>query len=109
MNSPKCGSVAKLLSAGGVFCTLYSKAIYALSLSNSSSTEFYRVNHIIDGMTLHNGKLYWTDSLVGRIASLDINAARRQHQVLKPGLSKPRAIVVTNRCDLVVWTKRESV
>lgn len=79
------------------------KAIYALSLSNSSSTEFYRVNHIIDGMTLHNGKLYWTDSLVGRIASLDINAARRQHQVLKPGLSKPRAIVVTN--SYVYWTE----
>ena len=77
---------------------MYSKAIYALDLSNSTSTEFYRVNHVIDGMTLHNGKLYWTDSLTGSISSLEINAASRKHKVLKTGLDKPRAIVVTNRC-----------
>ena len=76
-----------------------SKAIYALFLSNSTSTEFYRVNHIIDGMTLHNGKLYWTDALVGSIASRDVNAATNvQHQILITGLDKPRAIAVTDRC-----------
>ena len=76
---------------------IYSKAIYALSLSNSTSTEFYRVNHIIDGLTLHNGKLYWTDASNGLIASLDISSPQ-QHQVLKTRLDKPRAIVVTDRC-----------
>jgi len=75
------------------------KAIYALTLSNSTSTQFYRVNHVIDGMTLHNGKLYWTDSLLGRISSLDLSATTRQHKVLVSRLDKPRAIVVADGCD----------
>ena len=84
---------------------LYSKAIYALNLMNSTSSEFYRINHVIDGMTLHNGKLYWTDSLAGSISSLVVNAQPRTHQVLIAGLDKPRAIVVTDRCvrSLVVF------
>jgi len=79
----------------------HSKAIDALtlSMSNSTSTEFYRINHVIDGMTLHNGKLYWTDSLIGSISSLDISASPRRHEVLITGLDKPRAIVVTDRCS----------
>ena len=83
-----------------------SKAIYALTVSNSTSTEFYRVNHIIDGLTLHGGKLYWTDASNGLIASLDISSPK-QHEVLKTGLDKPRAIVVTDRCAsrCHCWTK----
>ena len=77
---------------------MYSKAIYALNLVNSTSTEFYRVNHVIDGMTLRNGKLYWTDSLTGSIASLDINSSPHKHKVLISGLDKPRAIDVFNKC-----------
>jgi len=76
---------------------VHSKAIYALDLVNSTSTEFYRINHVIDGMTLHNGKLYWTDALTGSISTLSINAEFRKHQVLITGLDKPRAIVVTGR------------
>ena len=83
-----------ILSVGRLVCR---KAIYALSLSNSSSSEFYRVNHVIDGLTVHNGKLYWTDASKGLIASLDISSPQ-QHQVLRTGLDKPRAIVVTDRC-----------
>jgi len=74
-----------------------SKAIYSLTLSNSTSTEFYRVNHVIDGLTLHDGKLYWTDVSNGLIASLDISSPQ-QHRVLRTGLDKPRAIIVSGRC-----------
>ena len=69
---------------------------------NSTSSEFYRINHVIDGMTLHNGKLYWTDSLAGSISSLAIDAQPRTHQVLITGLDKPRAIVVTDRCCALI-------
>jgi len=65
-------------------------------MSNSSSREFYRVNHVVDGLTLHAGRLYWTDSSHGLIASLDV-AAPHQHTVLASRLDKPRAIVVTDR------------
>ena len=76
---------------------MISRAIYALDVSNSTSTEFYRVNHVIDGLTLHAGTLYWTDASLGLVASLDINNPQ-QHRVLISGLDRPRAIVVTDRC-----------
>jgi len=96
--------IVDILHYSYLISLVYSKAIYALTLSNSSSTKFYRVNHVIDGLTLHNNKLYWTDASNGLIASLDINAARRQHQVLITRLDKPRAIVVTDR-----WMKWSTV
>ena len=99
------GQVERRVGIGTLFgektapvCCACSKAIYALSLSNSSTSEFYRVNHVIDGLTLHAGKLYWTDALNGLIAELQIAATQRQHRVLVTGLDKPRAIVVADRC-----------
>ena len=79
-----------------------SKAIYALIVSNSTSTEFYRVNHVIDGLTLHDdgggSQLYWTDKKHGLIAALNVTSSPLRHRVIVSGLDKPRAIVVHNEC-----------
>jgi len=72
-------------------------------VSNSTSAEFYRVNHVIDGLTLHDGggssQLYWTVRKFGLIAALNITSSPLRHRVFVAGLDKPRAIVVHNECD----------
>jgi len=71
-------------------------------VSNSTSTEFYRVNHIIDGLTVHNNHLYWTDTLNGLIVSLSINSSPLRHRVLVTRLDKPRAIVTYREYELIL-------
>jgi len=78
-------------------------------LSNSTSTEFYRVNHIIDGLTVYNNQLYWTDTQNGLIASLSINSSPLRHRVLVTGLDKPRAIVTYTEYELILLIMFASV
>ena len=70
-----------------------------------NTTQFYRINHVIDGMTVYwtgsESRLYWTDSTNGQINYIVLppdGSKSSNHTVVRADLTRPRAIKIYNGC-----------
>ena len=76
------------------------RGIYYAKLDGSESGTVYETpDHIIDGLALNptGTRLFWTDYLGGRIASVALTGESDTYAEFVTDLDKPRAITVTDR------------